>query len=200
MVEILRVAKAVKHPLVQNPMLQLLDSTENLQNKITVNLQWAVNRVKETQRMTGVPSIIVRSIVSPKINPDDQIIASAGEDGSIKLWDLQGKLLKSWKADSKRIWNVAFSPDKQLLASSGEDGKVRIWNLEDILKLQEIKLKKMPEHKEIKTYQGKDEVYARYVSFSSDGKKLASIEGQGGKGRIGLWDLKGKQISIRGSR
>ena len=179
MVDSLQAGKALQHPLVQNHLLQLFGSTkklEELQDKIEDTLQWAVHRVKETNRMTGDSSMIIRSIVSP----NHHIIASAGENGSIKLWDLQGKVLKTWKGDSKRVWNVAFSPDNQLLASSGEDGRVRIWNLEG------RQLKEFKAHKS----------YVRYVSFSSDGKTIASVEGEGGDGSIGLWDLTGKKLAF----
>ena len=94
MVDSLQAGKALQHPLVQNHLLQLFGSTkklEELQDKIEDTLQWAVHRVKETNRMTGDSSMIIRSIVSP----NHHIIASAGEDGSIKLWDLQGKVLKN---------------------------------------------------------------------------------------------------------
>ncbi|MDJ0577817.1 MAG: hypothetical protein QNJ65_21980, partial [Xenococcaceae cyanobacterium MO_234.B1] len=68
MVDSLQAAKALQDPLVQNPLLQLFGSTkrlQELQDKIEGTLQWAVYRVKETNRMTGDSSIIVRSIVSP---------------------------------------------------------------------------------------------------------------------------------------
>ena len=182
MVDSLQAAKALQDPLVQNPLLQLFGSTkklQELQDKIEGTLQWAVYRVKETNRMTGDSSIIVRSIVSPiSNNPNEQIIASAGENGKIQLWNLEGKLLKTWKEGSKRVRNVDFSPDKQLLVSSGEDGRVRIWNLEG------TQLKKFKAH----------EGYVRYVSFSSDGKKLATVGGE--DGQMFLWDLRGNKLAF----
>ena len=66
--------------------------------------------------MRGDSSMIVRSVVSPH-DSSEQVIASATENGTILLWNLQGKLLKSWKVQSsenqpsQRIWNVSFSPD-----------------------------------------------------------------------------------------
>ncbi len=191
MVDSLEASKALQHPLVQNSLLQRFSSTKKLQelrDKIEGTLQWAVYRVKETNRMTGDSNIIVRSIVSPSTNsPNHQIIASAGEDGIIKLWDLEGKLVKTWKEGSKRVRNVAFSPDKQLLASAGEDGQVRIWELSEIQNLPGIQLGEFKANQEVIAHKG----YVRYVSFSSDGKKLASVGGEDGK--ICLWNLQEKK-------
>ncbi|MDJ0662232.1 MAG: caspase family protein [Crocosphaera sp.] len=135
MIQSLQAGKALEHPLVKFPLFKLFRSTDTIEEEIQGTLQWAVYRVKEANRLKGDSSVIVRSIVSPN-DSHGQMIASAGEDGTIKLWNLQGKLLKSWQVQSsenqltQRIWNVAFSPKGQLLASSGEDGKVRLWNLE----------------------------------------------------------------------
>ena len=35
-----------------------------------------------------------------------------------------------------------------------------------------------------------------HVTFSPDGKKLAILEGEGGKGYIGFWDLQGNQLAF----
>ncbi len=180
MVESLQAAKALQHPLVQNRLLQLFGSTKRLQDKIESTLQWAVYRVKETNRMiedSRDSSMIVRSIVSPTNSPNEQIIAIAGEDGSIKLWDLQGKKLASWQGDNKRVWSLAFSPDNQILASSGEDGTVRLWDL------QGKQLKELPGHKS----------QARFVTFSRDGKRIASVGGQ--DGILRLWNREGNSFT-----
>jgi len=61
------------------------------------------------------------------ISPDQSMIASGGDDKSIKLWNMQGELLKSFSAHSERIWQLAFSPDSKILASASEDGTVKLW-------------------------------------------------------------------------
>ncbi|MDJ0511454.1 MAG: caspase family protein [Crocosphaera sp.] len=201
MIQGLQAGYTLQDPLVKFPLFELFRSTDNLQEDVQNTLQWALYHVKEANRMRGDSTILVRSIVSPD-NYNQQIIASAGEDGTIKLWDLQGKLLKSWNVKSskdqasQRIWNVAFSPNAKLLASSGEDGIVRIWNLEEIQKLPNIHLKETPKHQAIQAYKGYAHGYVRYVSFSSDGKNLAIVEGEGGKGNIGLWDLQGNRLAL----
>jgi WD40 repeat protein len=58
------------------------------------------------------------------------LIASAGGDTSIRLWDVQsGNQLISLLAHPGGAACLAFRPDNTLLASGGLDGSVRIWGV-----------------------------------------------------------------------
>jgi WD40 repeat protein len=65
-----------------------------------------------------------------QFSPDGKILATAGQDHTIRLWDLAtGKvraLLRGHEADVN--W-AAFSPDGATLASAGDDGAVKLWDL-----------------------------------------------------------------------
>jgi WD40 repeat protein/serine/threonine protein kinase len=64
------------------------------------------------------------------ISPDGKTFASAGYDGSVRLWDLRtGRLIRTYRGHGKNARYVAFSPDGTLLASCGEDRAVRVWNV-----------------------------------------------------------------------
>ena len=93
------------------------------------------------------------------ISPDGKTIASAGDDKTIKFWNLDGKLLHSINAHNERIWKLAFSPDGQLLASASEDGKVKLWK---------------PDGKAVKTLIVHDGAVWG-VAFSSQGNLIASV-------------------------
>ncbi|PZD72310.1 hypothetical protein C1752_03897 [Acaryochloris thomasi RCC1774] len=67
-------------------------------------------------------------IWSLDISPDSKVLASAGEDGLIRFWniDVPNTPPKRWRYGQGRITQVRFSSDGQWLAISGWDGRVQI--------------------------------------------------------------------------
>ncbi|MHC5831770.1 MAG: WD40 repeat domain-containing protein, partial [Nostoc sp.] len=64
---------------------------------------------------------------------DEQKLASAGEDGTVRLWDLnksENWELEKFAGHHGPVRSVSFSRDHQTLASAGDDGTVRLWNLQ----------------------------------------------------------------------
>lgn len=67
-----------------------------------------------------------RAIEFDPINP--QIIATGGNDGFIRLWDINsGKIIQEIIAHSKGVNQLAFQPGGNLIASAGNDGMVYLW-------------------------------------------------------------------------
>ena len=59
------------------------------------------------------------------------MIASGGDDLTVRLWDMQtGMLLNTLVGHSRTIWSIAFSPIAPLLASGSEDETIRLWQVE----------------------------------------------------------------------
>lgn len=113
-------------------------------------------------------------VTSVQFSPDGQRLVSAGEAGTIQLWNLQGQSLATWTVDGQAVWQVAFSPDGQQIVSAGNDGVVRLWN---------------GQGQSLGTFEGHlGPVYS--VAFSSNGRTIASA---GQDGTIRLWDTQDRQ-------
>ncbi len=61
-------------------------------------------------------------------SPDGKTIATASDDGTVKLWNQQGQLLQTLKGDDSPISNVDFSSDGKTIATASDDGTVKLWN------------------------------------------------------------------------
>lgn len=66
------------------------------------------------------------------VSPNDQLIASASQDKSIKLWSAQDLSVIATLSGHKRgVWKVRFSPVDKVLMSCSGDRTVKLWSLQD---------------------------------------------------------------------
>ncbi|NJR59271.1 MAG: TIR domain-containing protein [Cyanobacteria bacterium CRU_2_1] len=135
----------------------------------------------------GAYSVSFRPILSPN-QQDDRILVSAGADGTIKLWNRDGTLIRTIVGHKSLVTQVSFSLDGQTFASTSTDGTIKLWDLNGNL---------------VKTFSHETEVSEIErsilgVSFSPDGKILASA---GADGTVKLWRIDGTLLQIlRGHR
>jgi WD40 repeat protein len=111
------------------------------------------------------------------ISPDGKMLASAGAERRINLWNLADAGLRaSWIGHDAAVWGLAFSPDNLLLASAGSDGAIRFW---ETATAKPVRVLHVP---------GAD---LCGVAFSPDRTLLASSSRDGA---VLLWNLAGGKI------
>ncbi|MEM9452285.1 MAG: hypothetical protein AAGA75_27690, partial [Cyanobacteria bacterium P01_E01_bin.6] len=135
--------------------LQALPTVDTaLQFQVTQILRQIIYGGVERNRFSGHRT----NVEDVAIHPDNHLLASASADGTIKLWNADGALLKTLTDHRGIVLSVAFSPDGQLLASGSYDTTVRLWNTDGTL---------------LNTFEGhEDDVTA--VAFSPDSQRIAS--------------------------
>ena len=145
---------------------------------------------------------------------NSSLIASAGNNGAIKLWNLQNGTATTLGHHTDAVNSIAFSPDGIFLVSGGDDYVLKLW---DVRRKQHIvtrdhitgrtrsqvkavafspngemiatggrhaKLWNARTHNEMVTFTHDEWVLA--VAFSTDGKLLATGDNNG---QINVWNL-----------
>ena len=67
------------------------------------------------------------------ISPDRSLLATAGVDHLVRIWNTRtSKLVVSLKGHKRSVDALAFSPDSNRLAASSRDGTTRFWDVSDL--------------------------------------------------------------------
>ncbi|WP_353571390.1 TIR domain-containing protein [Candidatus Albibeggiatoa sp. nov. BB20] len=106
-------------------------------------------------------------------NKDMEMLASASANGEVKLWSIDGTLLRNFAGSSARTTALSFSHDGQWLASAGGDNIVRLYD--------------MKAGESVKVLEGHTSGL-KDVDFSPQNIENPIIASSGTDGSIRIWD------------
>ncbi|WP_249064378.1 AAA family ATPase [Argonema antarcticum] len=114
------------------------EPSEELKRNVVERLQQGSYEISERNQLVDYNN----GVVGVAFSPDGLMIASASDDHTVKLWNLDGKLLTTFKGHTDEVWGVSFSPDGQIIASASFDRTVRLWRIdpEDFILDLDVKL------------------------------------------------------------
>jgi RNA polymerase sigma factor (sigma-70 family) len=126
---------------------------------------WEVATGKELRKLGGHG----RGVSTVAFSGDGRSLVVGSFDGPLRLWDVaKGEEIRQF--ESSRVASVAFSSDGKLLAAAGTKG-IDLWEISTGKRLQHLS-------------SNTSEVHCRSVSFSPDGRFLASAEQEIDKGKV----------------
>lgn len=108
---------------------------------------------------------------------DGKHLASSTSDGTVLLYDTQGRRRASLKGHRSYIRSIEFSPDGDRLLTASSDNTARLWDLGGI---------------ELAVYRGHTRT-VQHAGFSRDGSRVITTSYDG---TSSIWNLEGKRLTV----
>ena len=194
---------------------QGMDENSLLKMQTALCLDAAIRSIREKNELIGHRNWVLA--VDCNKSQTEEIIASASDDGTVKLWNFKGEIIRSLDHPA-RVADVQFSPDGAFLASASLDRTIRLYHADgDFIRAIEtprasvtslafsptepliaatysdtfVRLWNL-EGDLVRTLEGHED-WTRTVAFSPDGQIIAT----GGEDRtVRLWKVNGEPICV----
>lgn len=104
-----------------------------------------------------------QAITWAKINPDQDIIATASMDGTVRLWSIDGTPLATFSDHSGPVRSLMFSQDGSRILTASQDGTARQYlvNIEDLLAIAACRVSRNLTNEEMERFS----INERYFVF-----------------------------------
>ncbi|NJM97755.1 MAG: AAA family ATPase [Phormidesmis sp. RL_2_1] len=100
---------------------QIRNDTPLLKMQTALCLHASLRDLRERNELLGHRNWVLA------VHTDHEKIASASDDGTIKLWSHQGTLIRTLNQHQAGVLDIRFSPDGQHLASASLDQSICLW-------------------------------------------------------------------------
>lgn len=108
------------------------------------------------------------------VSPDNRMFATASQDRTVKVWDLEsGESIGVLRGHKRGVWTVKFSQYDKIIATGSGDKSIKLWSLADFSCT--------------KTFEGHTNSVLK-VAFVTKGQQIVSA---GGDGLVKVWETKG---------
>lgn len=138
-------------------------------------LRYSVEDGTLLSELVGHRDIIYSAVYSP----DQKLIATAGYDRDIILWDRQtGEKKQTLSGHNGAVFDLDFSPDGCVLVSASADETIKVWNVDTGKRLDTL---------------GQSEGEVLSVAISPDGKHIVAGSADN---RVRVWELRSVDAEV----
>lgn len=107
----------------QQRLRHLHSADPALRDSLDTSLRRVILGIQQVNRLSGHRS----AAMTVAFSPDGQHLVSGSVDGSLKLWQRDGHLLRTLQGHQSVVRTVRFSPRGDLIASAGDDKTIKLW-------------------------------------------------------------------------
>ena len=122
-------AAAAISALQVDPERSILLALQALAVTRTPQAEDALHQAVQVSRVKRTLSAHEDGAYSVAFSPDGTRLATAGDDGMAKVWELAtGNPVLTLAAHNGEVWSIAWSGDGKRLATAGADGMAKVWD------------------------------------------------------------------------